>query len=155
MKKILISMIIALFFLACNEKEGITPIPVQDIDLSIELYGAFMGKYIPQPGNTFNHEYRDTLDYSIVISINGIDQVEHINKIVCVDFVGTIYEKTININKSDNLRVSLRNNIYPSDSYVFMTIFTDINRKARLELGEFEDVGIKITGDKMEYVTLN
>lgn len=151
MKKLILILGVFLILSSCEKNEEITPI--NNFDVTIDLKGAFMFKYVSDGADGFLVELSDTLSYQLSIEVNDFNHIYNINKVIQSGFSGSIHKKTISINKNDKLIISIRDNVYPSDSYIYMDVYTNKNIRSKLQFQEYKEVRVLFSGQKNEYIS--
>ncbi|MCK5613027.1 hypothetical protein KAR91_64740 [Candidatus Pacearchaeota archaeon] len=132
MKKIIYLLLIPVLLIGCEKQKELEP---KEFDIvNIELYGAFTGWY----------DFIGNIDYTINVKVNGLDHYINIVQILDGGFVGTIYSKQLKLNETDQLEISILNNNYPDIAYVYLKLYTHINRPKIIEFEEFKEVRILI-----------
>lgn len=129
MKNLLLLLLLSFVLFSC-EKESIQK------EVNIELQGAFIFKLVLQPDGTFKTEHTDTLNYSLQIIINEEVEEYEIDIVLNSGFMGIIFEKTLKINEQDNVVLKIKNNNYPTSSYIYLR--HDLKKLEFGKIGEFQ-----------------
>lgn len=129
MKNLLLLFLLGFILFSC-EKDNVQK------EVNIELRGAFVVKYVPQPDGTFKTETTDTLDYSLQIIINGEVQEYEISTVLNSGFVGVLFEKVLKVRPNDIVILKIKDNNYPTGSHIYLR--SNYKKLEFEETGEFQ-----------------